>query len=129
MYNFLSQISWCILNMLGVAVQVYFTYKSCISSYFRATLQLHNSPVDYAGKLFKPSKDLASLLDDNEKIICRFWVFVGDVVSGVGLGGFWPSLSGLSILLKFLLETRLKSKSCKPLNYFLVFLVKKLWPK
>jgi len=61
---------------------------------------------------------------------------VGDVTSGIGLGLFWlrllgPELQPLdgSILLKYLLETRLKSESFEPLIGFLAFLVQKLWSK
>jgi len=42
-----------------------------LSHYFCATLQLHNSPVDGAIELFKPSKDLVSLPVCIEK---KFWV-------------------------------------------------------
>jgi len=40
-------------------------------------------PVDCAKELFKPSKDLASLLVRNEKKNLSFGFFVGDVISGV----------------------------------------------
>jgi len=73
------------------------------------------------------------------KKVFRFWFscfFVGDVTSGIGLGLFWlrllgPELQPLdgSILLKYLLETRLKSESFEPLIGFLAFLVQKLWSK
>jgi len=60
-----------------------------LSRYFRASLQLHNTPVDCARELFKPSKDSASLLVCNEKKLSfGFSYFVGDVISGVGLGFF-----------------------------------------
>jgi len=42
-----------------------------LSCQFHATLQLHNSPVYCARGLFKPLKDLASLLVCNEKF---FWL-------------------------------------------------------
>jgi len=43
----------------------------------------------------------------------------------------WPRAQplGQSVLLKFLLETRLESESFEPLINFLVFLVQKLWSK
>ena len=53
-----------------------------------------------------------------------FLFFVGDVISGVGLGllagviGPWAQLLDRSILLKFLVDTRLKSKSFEPLIGF-----------
>ena len=56
-----------------------------------------------------------------------------DVISEVVLGSFWHMLPGLgaqplgqSVSLKFSLETRLESKSFKPLIDFLAFLVQKL---
>ena len=56
-----------------------------------------------------------------------------DVISEVVLGSFWlmlPGLGrqplGLSVSLKFSLETRLESESFKPLINFLAFLVQKL---
>jgi len=51
------------------------------------SLQLHKLPVDCARKLFKPSEVLASLLVRNEKKF-KFWVFVGNIISGIGLGLF-----------------------------------------
>jgi len=36
-------------------------------------MQLHNLPVDCGKELFKPSKDLTSLLICNEKFV-KFWV-------------------------------------------------------
>jgi len=57
---------------------------------FCATLQIHNSPIDCAKELFKPSKDSASLRVCNDKNIFG-WVFVffvGGVISGVGFGHF-----------------------------------------
>jgi len=57
--------------------------KTSIKLLFLPTLQLHNLSVDCARELFKPSKDLASLLVYNEK---KFWV--GDISGMVGLGPF-----------------------------------------
>jgi len=48
--------------------------------HFHVTLQLYNSLIYCARELFKPWKDLASLVVCNGKIF-RFWVFVGDVIS------------------------------------------------
>ena len=61
------------------------------------------------------------------------WVFVGDIVNGVGLGHFlllkllgpWSQLHKGSILLKCLLEARINSESFDPLMDFLRFLVEK----
>jgi len=41
----------------------------------------------------------------------------------------WAQLQDRSILLEFLLETRLESKVFEPLISFLAFLVQKPWPK
>jgi len=41
----------------------------------------------------------------------------------------WAQLQETSILLKFLLETRLKSETFEPLIDVLVCLVQKLWPE
>jgi len=58
---------------------------------------------------------------------------VSNVISKVVLGAIlahvnWPKAQplGQSILLKFLLETRLESESSEPLIDFLAFLVQKL---
>jgi len=42
---------------------------------------------------------------------------------------FWALLQEGSILLKFLLKTRLESESFEPLTSFQAFLVPKLWTK
>jgi len=70
---------------------VYHTYKSHISYYFHATLQLHNSPVNCVRELFKPSKYVASLLVCNEKklLVLGSRFFVGNITSGVGFWLFW----------------------------------------
>jgi len=49
---------------------------------FRLTYQLHSSSVDYARKLFKPSKDLASVQVCNEKkfVVLGFGFVVSDVI-------------------------------------------------
>jgi len=61
---------------------------------------------------------------------------VRNVIRGVGFWPFWLSLPGPgpnplngSIFLKFLLETRLESKSLELLIDFLRFYVQKVWPK
>jgi len=41
---------------------------------FHATLQPHNSPVDYVRELFKPLKDSPHLPVCNERIFFKFWV-------------------------------------------------------
>jgi len=63
-------------------------WNHTLSCTFCTTLHLHNSPVDCAGELFKPSKDTASLLACNEKNykVWDFGFFVGDIISGVRLG-------------------------------------------
>jgi len=103
-----------------------------MSCNFSATLQLHSSPVDSARELFKPSKDVASLRVFNEKILgfrvccewrhkwCRFLAILAQVTWP------WAQPQEGSILLKFLLETRLGSESFEPLISFLAFLVQKL---
>jgi len=58
-----------------------------MSRYFRADLQLRNSPVDRARELFKPSKDWASLRAGKEKKNLVSSFFVSGVISEVG---FWP---------------------------------------
>ena len=94
-------------------------------------LHHHNSLADCARELFKCSEDLASLLDCIKKI-GRFWIFVGDIISGIGFRPFCLRLPGPQPLdgifwPKFLLETRLESESFEPLIGFLVFLLQKFW--
>jgi len=59
------------INTFVADVQYIRTSKSHIehtlSCYFHATLQLHNPPGGWVRKLFKPSKDVVSLLDGIEK--------------------------------------------------------------
>ena len=62
--------------------------------------------------------------------------FISDIISGVCFWPFWlklpgpgPKLLDGSISLKFLLETRLESKSFEPLIGFLRFQVQTLWHK
>jgi len=54
--------------------------------------QLHNSPGNCAGELFKPSKDSPSLQVCNEKkfLVLDFRFIVSDAISGVVLGLFGP---------------------------------------
>jgi len=66
--------------------------------------------------------DEPSSLQRKKILSFAFRFFCGDVVIWVGLG-----LSEGNISLKFLVETRLKSKFCKPLIDFLAFLVQTLW--
>ena len=127
-------------NTFSVGVRNICTSKSHIElpflCYFPTTLQLHNSPCDGAGELFKPSKDVANLLDCTEKI-GKLWIsffFVADAISGLGFRPFWlrlpcsgPQLLEGSLWLKFLLATRSESESFQPLIGFLAFLVQMLW--
>jgi len=72
--------------MFTASIQHICTLPPTLAAIF--TLQLHNFPVDCAAQLFKPSKDVASLLSCNKKkIILGFGFLVGDVFSVVG---FWP---------------------------------------
>ena len=57
------------------------------TSSFRLPYQQHSSSANCTRELFKPSKDLASLIDCNEKKSFSFVFFVSDVISEVGL---WP---------------------------------------
>jgi len=54
------------------------------------SLQVHSLPGSCARELFKPSKDLASLLVCNETNF-RFVFFVGDIIIREGLGLFGQS--------------------------------------
>ena len=90
-----------------------------------------------AKELFKGSNESASLLDCTQKNFwlglrifyewrhkwSSFWAILAHVA--------WPRAQPLggSILLKFSLQTRLESKSFKPLINFLAFPVQKLWSK
>jgi len=87
------------LTPLVLVYDIFVLWTPTFSCYFRATLQLHNSPGNWARELFKPSKDVASLLDCAEKngkflISCFLWV-----MSSVGYGlafsakvmGHWTS--------------------------------------
>jgi len=60
------------------------------------TSQLHNPLSDCAREQFKPSKDIASLLDCVEKNwkVLDFKFFVGNVKSGLGFRLFWLRLPG-----------------------------------
>jgi len=87
--------SWWYWFTFAAGVWNICTLNSRISHYFRATLQLHNSPVDCARKLFKHSKHAANLLlciKYFESFGFRF--FVGDVMSGVEFRLFWLRLAG-----------------------------------
>ena len=53
----------------AAGVRIYRIWKSRMTRYLHATLQLHNSPVDCARELFKHSKDSASLRDCTEEKI------------------------------------------------------------
>jgi len=97
------------------------------------SLQLHNSQIGCARELYKPSKNTVSLPVCNEKSLRFPFCFLYDVTSEMFLAFFtqvtWPWAQPLdgSILLKFSLETRLKSESFGPLIRFPAFLVQKLW--
>jgi len=93
-----------------------------------------SSPVR-AANLVKSSKNAASLVAcTRKKIFCLgYGFFVSDVISGGLLGHHWPTSPGLgrkpldgSILLKFLLETRLQSEPFDTLDDLLGFQVQKL---
>jgi len=60
------------------------------------SFQLHKSLTICIGQQFKLSKDAASLLDYNEKIIGKFGFlfFVGEGISRVGFWPFWLGLPG-----------------------------------
>jgi len=69
------------------------TFKSCVSHYFCATLQLHNSLGNWARELFKPSEDGASLL----VWILKNWKvldFCGRCHKWGRFRHFWPRSSG-----------------------------------
>jgi len=59
---------------LALVYEIFILRNHALNHYFYTTLQLHNSPVDCARQLFKPSKDAASLWACNEKKF-DFWVF------------------------------------------------------
>jgi len=89
----------------------------------------------FSQPLFKSSKDLASFQVSMKKIflVLGFRFFVSDIISGIVLGFFWPTSSGPrpkplddSILLKFPLETRLKSETLDTSDDLLMFQVQKL---
>jgi len=83
-------------------------------------------------ELFKPLKDSTSLLRKKTSLVFCFKFFASDTIGGIVLGLFGPlHLAGTkppdgSILLKFLLETRLKSESFKTLDILLGFGVQRL---
>jgi len=95
------------------------------------SLQLNNSPGDWARELFKPSTDSPSLKPQMEKkfFVLDFGFSRDDVNSGSVLESFWPNLPGrrpqpnqpIPWLKKFS-ETRSKSVSLEPLNGFLAYL-------
>jgi len=98
----------------------------------RLPYQRHSSSADCARELFKPSKDLASLLgctwkkifDRRLQIFCEWrhsWSSFCVILAHVT----WPraQLLDQSISLKLSLETRFESKSFEPLIDFLAFLV------
>jgi len=60
------------VNLYYILLTVYeilILSNHALSHYFRATLQLHNLLVNCAKELFKPLKDLVSLLACNEKYV------------------------------------------------------------
>jgi len=91
--------------MLGLLYKYIVLGNHALSRYFCTSLQLHNSPVSCARELFKRSKDSAKF-------------FTGSYVIEYirSLSGTGPQLQEGSILLKFLLETRLKSESFEPFS-------------
>jgi len=64
-----------IINTFTASVRSIHTLKSWMSCYFHATLQLHNSPGDCSGELFKSSKDAASLLVCIKKLE-KLWISI-----------------------------------------------------
>jgi len=82
-------------------------------------------------KWINSSNGLASLVDWTRKKFCPWGCgfFVSDVISGGLFGHPGRQPLGGSISLKFLLETRLQSKSFDTLDDLLGFLVQKLWCK
>ena len=98
-------------------------------------MSLHGnvSATDCAKELFKPSKNSASLLVCNEK---KIWVFCEWHHKWRTFRPFWPTSSDSgpnpldgSILLKFLLESRIKAESFDTLDDLVVFQVQKLSSK
>jgi len=101
------------------------------TSSFRLLYQRPSSSADCARELFNGSNGSASLVDCIQKIfllgVCGF--FVSDVIGGGLLAHFawpWAPILGVSISLKFLLETRLQSESFDTLDDLLRFRVQKL---
>jgi len=91
--------------------------KLRIELLFSCHLQLHNSPVDCARELSRPSKDFVSPLVRNEKNLgFGFQLFMGDVIHEwdrfrpfwLRLLGPGPQMHYGSISLKLLVETGLK---------------------
>jgi len=62
----------CSLTPSVPVYEIFVLRNHALSCYFRSTLQLRNSPGHCARKLFKPSKDVASLLDCIEKKLESF---------------------------------------------------------
>ena len=107
-------------------------------SSFWLPYQRPSSSADCTRELFNDSNGSASLVDCTRKkffawgvwVFCEWrhkWSSFRVILAHVA----WPRAQplGQSVSLKFLLETRLESKSSEPLIDFLTFLVQNLWYK
>ena len=108
------------------------------NSSFWLPYQRPSSSANCARELFKGSNGSASLVDCTWKTI--FWSGVGifcdwrhkwSSLEVILAHVAWPRAQplGQSVLLKFLLETRLESESFEPTIGFIAFLVQKWWSK
>jgi len=106
------------------------------TSSFRLPYQCPSSSADCARELFNSSNGLASLVDCTRKknFVWGVRVFCEWRHKWKTFRPPWPALPGPgrqplggSILLKFLLETRLQSESSDTLDDLLGFRVQKLW--
>ena len=108
------------------------------NSSFRLPYQRHISSANCARKLFKGSNGSASFIvcTRNKFFGWGLWIFCdwrhkwssfGVILAHIA----WPKaqLLGQFVSLKFLLETKLESKSFEPLIDFLAFLGQKSWFK
>jgi len=60
------------LTLLVLVYEIFVLQKPMFSPHFHATLQLQNLPGDWAGKLFKHSKDATIFLFEWKKV-WSFW--------------------------------------------------------
>ena len=117
-----------IINTLRAAWFRRFSQKN---SSFRLLYQRPSSSAHRARELFSSSNGSASLVNCTRKKFFAWGLrfFLSDVISGGLFGHPGRQPLGGSISLKFLLETRLQSKSFDTLDDLLGFLVQKLWCK